>query len=170
MLFASVVAQTVKNLPAMQETRVWSLSWEDPLGKEVATPSRILAWRIPWTLEAHGLHSPWDHKESGMTEHVLFIHIHQLFTFVPFARSLSIDRGNRYVAVGGYYVPSQCLGTEDTVISVSDTIPALTHLPVKWVDRYLRIMSITLQAKHSEAVVRGVTWPGLFFILFLFFC
>ena len=46
---ASLVAQTVKNLPAMQETRVRSLGWEDPLEKEMATPSSILAWKIPRT-------------------------------------------------------------------------------------------------------------------------
>ena len=48
---ASLVAQMVKNLPAMQETWVLSLGWEDPLGKEMATHSSILAWRIPWTEE-----------------------------------------------------------------------------------------------------------------------
>ena len=44
---ASLVAQIVKNLPAMQETWVQSLSWKDPLEKEMATHSRILAWEIP---------------------------------------------------------------------------------------------------------------------------
>ena len=44
---SSLVAQMVKNLPAMQETRVRSLDQEDPLEKEMATPSSILAWRIP---------------------------------------------------------------------------------------------------------------------------
>ena len=48
-LWASLVAQMVKNLPAMQETWVLSLGWEDPLEKEMATHSSILAWRIPWT-------------------------------------------------------------------------------------------------------------------------
>ena len=48
---ALLVSQVVKNLPAMQETRVQSLGWEDPLGKEIATHSSILAWRIPWTEE-----------------------------------------------------------------------------------------------------------------------
>ena len=48
-LYASLVAQMVKNLPAMQETQVRSLDWEDPLEKEMATHSSILAWRIPWT-------------------------------------------------------------------------------------------------------------------------
>ena len=46
---ASLVAQTVKNLPAMKETTVRSLSWEDPLEKGMATHSSILAWRISWT-------------------------------------------------------------------------------------------------------------------------
>ena len=43
------MAQRVKRLPAMQETQVQSLGWEDPLEKEMATLSSILAWRIPWT-------------------------------------------------------------------------------------------------------------------------
>ena len=48
---ASFIAQLVKNLPAMQETRVRSLAREDPLKKEMATHASILAWRIPWTVE-----------------------------------------------------------------------------------------------------------------------
>ena len=53
----SLVAQRIKRLPAMRETRVWSLGWEDPLEKEMATHSSILAWRIPWTEEPGGLQS-----------------------------------------------------------------------------------------------------------------
>ena len=49
------VAQSVKNLPAVQETRVQFLGWEDPPEKEMATHSGILAWRIPWTEEPGGL-------------------------------------------------------------------------------------------------------------------
>ena len=52
---ASLVAQTVKRLPAMRETRVQSLGQEDPLEKEMATHSSILAWRIPETEEPGGL-------------------------------------------------------------------------------------------------------------------
>ena len=48
-----MVAQLVKNLPAMQETPVQFLGWEDPLEKGIVTHSSILAWRIPWT-EEHG--------------------------------------------------------------------------------------------------------------------
>ena len=47
----------VKNLPAMRETWVRSLGWEDPLEEGMATPSNILAWRIPWTEEPGGLQS-----------------------------------------------------------------------------------------------------------------
>ena len=49
--WASLVAQTVKHLSAMQETWVQSLGWEDPLEKEMAAHSSILAWKIPWTAE-----------------------------------------------------------------------------------------------------------------------
>ena len=51
------MAQTVKNLPAMQETQVQSLGREDPLEKEMGTHSRTLAWRIPWTEERGRLQS-----------------------------------------------------------------------------------------------------------------
>ena len=54
-LLGLLVAQTVKNLPAMQETQIRSLSWEDPLEKEMAAHSSVLAWRIPWTEEPGGL-------------------------------------------------------------------------------------------------------------------
>ena len=54
---ASLVAQMVQNLPAMQETQVQSLDWEDPLEKEVATHSSIVAWRFPWKEEPGGLQS-----------------------------------------------------------------------------------------------------------------
>ena len=54
---ASLVAQTVKCLPAMRETWVQSLGWEDPLEKEIATHSSILAWKIPWMEEPGRLQS-----------------------------------------------------------------------------------------------------------------
>ena len=54
---ASLVAQTVKHLPAMQETRVRSLGWKDPLEKEMATYSSTLAWEIPWRKEPGRLES-----------------------------------------------------------------------------------------------------------------
>ena len=51
------MAQTVKNLPAMQEMQIQSLGGEDSLEKEMATHSSILAWRIPWTEEPSGVQS-----------------------------------------------------------------------------------------------------------------
>ena len=54
---ACLVAQTVKNLPAMQETGVQSLGWEDLLEKRMATHSSILTWEIPWTEKPGGLQS-----------------------------------------------------------------------------------------------------------------
>ena len=60
----------VKRLPAMQETRVRFLSWEDPLEEEMATHSSILVWRVPY--------NPWGHKELDTTERLLlsFSYIH----------------------------------------------------------------------------------------------
>ena len=60
--WASFVTQRVKNLPAMQETQVQSLGWEDPLEKEMATHFSILTWRIPWTEEPGGLQSTRSQK------------------------------------------------------------------------------------------------------------
>ena len=57
----------VKNLPSKQEMQVWSLGWEDPLEKEMATHSRILAWKTPWTEESGGLQSM-RLQESDMTK------------------------------------------------------------------------------------------------------
>jgi len=65
---ASLVAQTVKNLPAPWDTLVRSLGWEDPLEKEMATPSSILAWKIPWTEEPGGLQSIGSQRAGHMTE------------------------------------------------------------------------------------------------------
>ena len=63
----SFIAQLVKNLPAVRETQVRSLGWEDPLEKEMATHFSILAWRIPWTEELSRLQSM-ESKELDMTE------------------------------------------------------------------------------------------------------
>ena len=57
LILASLVAQMVKNLPAMHETEVGSLGWKDPLEKGMETHSSILAWRIPWTEEADRIQS-----------------------------------------------------------------------------------------------------------------
>ena len=64
---ASLVAQMVKNLPAMRETWTQSLGWEDPLGKGIATHSNILTGEFHGQRSLEG-YSPWGHNESDMTE------------------------------------------------------------------------------------------------------
>ena len=66
-VWSSLVALMVKNLPAMQEIQVQSLSQKDPLEKGKATHSSILAWRIPWT-EEPGRRQSMRSQESEMTE------------------------------------------------------------------------------------------------------
>ena len=67
--WASLAAQMVKNLPAVQESQVQYLGREDPLEKGMATHSSILTWRIPWTEEPSGLHTVHGAaKESDTTE------------------------------------------------------------------------------------------------------
>ena len=61
-----MVAQLVKHMPAVQETRVQSLGWEDPLGKEKEAQSSIIAWEIPWMEEPGNLQSM-GLQESDMT-------------------------------------------------------------------------------------------------------
>ena len=65
--WAALGAQTVKNLPAMQETWLQFLGWEDPLEEGMTTYSSILAWRIPWIENLEGC-SPRGHKELDTTE------------------------------------------------------------------------------------------------------
>ena len=72
------MAQWVKNLPAMQETWVQSLGWEDPMEKGKATHSSILAWRIPWTV-----YSPWGCKETLVSD------FHYAIKFSGLPRKLS---------------------------------------------------------------------------------
>ena len=77
-IWACLIAQLVKNLPAMQETLVQFLDWDDPLEKGKATHSSILAWRIPWTVYSMGsqrvghvsdFHFTWE--AHGLTHHVV---------------------------------------------------------------------------------------------------
>ena len=73
------MAQLVKNLPAVRDTWVCSLGWEDPLEKGKAAHSSILAWRIPWTV-----YSPWGHKESDTNERLSLLSLKQLSPFLDF--------------------------------------------------------------------------------------
>ena len=66
--WASLAAQMVKNLPAVQETQIQSLDQEDPLEKEMATHSSILAWKIPWTGEPGGLQSIGSQSQTRLSD------------------------------------------------------------------------------------------------------
>ena len=80
---ASLVAQRLKRLPAMRETQVWSLGREDPLEKEMATHSSILAWRIPWREEPGRLQSTGLQRLSYFTSpsHLTHVYTDSSFTF-----------------------------------------------------------------------------------------
>ena len=71
---ASLVAQSVKDLPAVQETWVRSVGWEDPLEKEMATHFSILAWKSHGQRSLVGC-SPWGLKESDTTEQLTLIYL-----------------------------------------------------------------------------------------------
>ena len=73
---ASLVAQTVKNPPAMWKTWVRSMDWEDPLEEGMATHSSILAWRIPMDKRSLAGYSPWGCKESDTTKQLSTHSIH----------------------------------------------------------------------------------------------
>jgi len=68
--WTSLVAQMVNCLSTMRETWVLSLGWEDSLEKEMATHSRTLALKIPWTEDLGAGYCPWGRKESDMTERI----------------------------------------------------------------------------------------------------
>ena len=93
LLGVSLIAQLVKNLPAMQETQVQYLGWEDPQEKEMATHSSILARRIPWTEEPGRLQSlgsqevdttqrPKHHHYNVATEGTKFLVLHNLTNLI----------------------------------------------------------------------------------------
>ena len=73
----------VKHLPAMRETRVPSLGWEEPLEKEMATHSRILAWKTPWTEEPGRLHSMGSQRVGH--DRVISLHSAKVHSFVGFS-------------------------------------------------------------------------------------
>ena len=92
---ASLVAQRLNRLPAMRETQVLSLGWEDPLEKQMATHSSTLAWRIPWREEP----GPWGCKELGTTG-LLHFHFSGPFAIWPFVfpRSRTLRKSERWQA------------------------------------------------------------------------
>ena len=78
-IWVSLVAQMVKNPPALQETWLWSVAWEDPLEEGMATHSSILTWRMPWTEEPGGLQSMGSQRvrHGWVTKHIYpYTHTH----------------------------------------------------------------------------------------------
>ena len=95
----SLVAQKVKNLPAVKETWVRSLGWEDPLVKGMATHSSILVWRIPWTEQPGGLQSTGSQRMQAMQENLINLHV----LFIPIAfPSFIIDRKVKVLVAQSY--------------------------------------------------------------------
>ena len=87
MVKASLVAQLVKNLPAMQETWVWSLGWEDLLEKEMAAHSSILAWRIPWTVHGITKNSWWLRHYGNYTSKAMI--------YMPLSQHVNYPSGRK---------------------------------------------------------------------------
>ena len=84
-----MVAQRLKHLPAMRETRVWSLGWEDPLEKEMETQSSILIWRIPWREEPGRLQSTGSQRVGHDWATSLYLNFRFLFELLNFSLSTS---------------------------------------------------------------------------------
>ena len=132
----------VKNLPAMWEIRIQSLDQEDPLEKEMATHSSILAWRIPWTEKPGGL-SPWGCKEADMTEqlthtvlfyqncclvgYVAFIHLQIPFSSLSFLEGMklqSLHLGEMRVCI----IITMLIQQHQSQISVTDFIQLIVKM------------------------------------------
>ena len=96
MLF--LVAQMVKNLPAVWETQVQSLGWEDPLEKEVAIHFSILAWKFPWTEEPSQPQSMWSHRVGHDWT------THTFFTFTLSCLSIIGSSNNGYDSLSAIFI------------------------------------------------------------------
>ena len=115
--WASLVAQRLKRLPPMRETRVRSLGWEDPLEKEMATHSSILAWRIPWTEELGRLQS------TGLQR-----------VGLDWVTSLSYIYMCSFVYTHTHTHTHTCMYSLGEPGWVTETIYAAFHYSIKWKD------------------------------------
>ena len=125
---ASLGAQTVKNLPAMQETQVQSLRWEDPLEKGMVTHSSILAWKIPWTQEPGRL-------QSIDSQRVRHDSVTNPFHFTFFSFFVAVVQSQSYVWLFVTAWTAAC----QTSLSFTISWSAQTH--VRWV-------SVAVQPSH----------------------
>ena len=115
---ASLVAQRLKRLPVMQETRAWSLGWEDPPEKEMETHSSILAWRIPW-MEEPGWLQPRHRKESDMTE---WLHLQ----FLNFIITITIKNDPKCFYRGPYQGPPNHTLKQNLSVNKSNPLTMIT--------------------------------------------
>ena len=124
------MAQKVKNLPAMRETWIRSLGWEDPLEEVVATHSNILAWKLPWTEEPGRLQSMgWQRVRHDWTQQSTLSCAGRVFRELrKFGRSLAVtcpDSGGK----GG--LGKRLLGVTPCIVEVEGEYPSLLH-KVSW--------------------------------------
>ena len=136
----------VKNLPAMQETQVWSPGGEDPLEKEMAAHSSILAWRIPWTEKPGGLQSKGSERvgRNRVTNALTFFHIflkQQPCLQVPFCL------GYQYLAAAGSFPPS---------------IPSLSKSPPTFIfASFPMLLTFLFKWKHNVSSSALLAWPSV---------
>ena len=134
----SLVAQMVKNLSAMQETQVWSLGWEEPLEKRLATHSSILAWRMPWTEESGDSMG----SQSATTE------------WNAFTVCLKVDHKNIHQHIKLLFLSKKI---------TSDIFHYLIFFHSTWILLLLSKLNNILAWSHFRALPWQVPLPGIFF-------
>ena len=146
-LRASLLAQTVTNLPAMQDTWVWSLGWEDPLEEGMETHSSILAWRIPvdkraWRLQSMGLtvfaflltHLPFVNKHASVSKSIsMNIHgpmysLHSSFICMS-SKSPAVLRTFKIYSLSNFHIHNTILLA--ITIRPYNRSPELTHFRIE---------------------------------------
>ena len=123
------VAQMVKSLPATQESRVWSLGWEDPLEKGMAIHCSILAWRIPWTEEPGGLQSMGSQRVRNDWATNTTIHLRRRFTYSDLCMT------DCWLSLGGSLLIQPFRVTHKSLLNLfkfSSTFPYFASQTLSW--------------------------------------
>ena len=120
---ASLMAQAVKHLPAMQETWVWSLGWEDPLDEEMATHSNTLAWKIPWMDEHGGL-------QSTRLQRVGHDWATSLSFYIPHWTHPMLTTEHCCLPI--YIISTKCLKTLLGLFTIQETVNPLNYLSCQY--------------------------------------
>ena len=126
--WASLVVQTVKNPPAMQETWVQSLGWKDPLEEGISTHSSILPWEIPWTENREA----WWATESDMAE---WLNIAHYLIYIPYERKLLLNLV--MLLDTGYHYKWQC-SSNLFYLNLCDMQPPKWKTKIEWLYNLLR--------------------------------